>query len=67
MLNFLLAPLHTRVFLDQADYGIISEMYAYVTFLNVIFMYGMETAFFVLLPVRIRMITEKCSAQRRVH
>ena len=46
MLNFLLAPLHTRVFLDQADYGIISEMYAYVTFLNVIFMYGMETAFF---------------------
>jgi O-antigen/teichoic acid export membrane protein len=46
MLNFLLAPLHTRVFLDQSDYGIISEMYAYVTFLNVIFMYGMETAFF---------------------
>ncbi|KRP08465.1 MAG: hypothetical protein ABR95_09585 [Sphingobacteriales bacterium BACL12 MAG-120813-bin55] len=46
MLNFLLAPLHTRVFLDQADYGIISEMYAYVTFLNVLFMYGMETAFF---------------------
>ena len=46
MLNFLLAPLHTRVFLDQADYGIISEMYAYVTFLNVVFMYGMETAFF---------------------
>jgi O-antigen/teichoic acid export membrane protein len=46
MLNFLLAPLHTRVFLDQSDYGIISEMYAYVTFLNVVFMYGMETAFF---------------------
>ena len=46
MLNYALAPLHTRVFLDQADYGIISEMYAYVTFLNVLFMYGMETAFF---------------------
>ncbi|MBC8172769.1 MAG: polysaccharide biosynthesis C-terminal domain-containing protein [Chitinophagales bacterium] len=46
LLNYLLAPLHTRVFTDQADYGIISEMYAYVTFLNVIFMYGMETAFF---------------------
>ncbi|MBC8045324.1 MAG: polysaccharide biosynthesis C-terminal domain-containing protein [Fimbriimonadaceae bacterium] len=46
MLNYLLAPLHTRVFLDQGDYGIISELYAYVTFLNVLFMYGMETAFF---------------------
>lgn len=46
MLNYALAPLHTRVFTDQADYGIISEMYAYVTFLNVLFMYGMETSFF---------------------
>lgn len=46
MLNYALAPLHTRVFTDQMDYGIISEMYAYVTFLNVLFMYGMETAFF---------------------
>ncbi len=46
LLNYLLAPLHTRVFTDQADYGAISELYAYVTFLNVIFMYGMETAYF---------------------
>ena len=46
LLNYLLAPLHTNVFVNQADYGVISEMYAYVTFLNVIFMYGMETAFF---------------------
>ncbi|MEZ5013002.1 MAG: polysaccharide biosynthesis C-terminal domain-containing protein [Chitinophagales bacterium] len=46
MLNYLLAPLHTNVFSNQADYGVISELYAYVTFLNVIFMYGMETAFF---------------------
>ena len=46
MLNYLLAPLHTRVFTDQADYGIISEMYAYVTFINVIAMFGLETAFF---------------------
>lgn len=49
MLNYLLAPLHTRVFTDQADYGIISEMYAYVTFINVIAMFGLETAFFDLL------------------
>ncbi len=46
VLNYLLAPLHTRVFTDQSDYGVISELYAYVTFLNVLFMYGMETAFF---------------------
>ncbi len=45
-LNYLLAPLHTRVFTDQADYGIISEMYAYVTFINVICMFGLETAYF---------------------
>lgn len=45
-LNYLLAPLHTRVFTDQADYGVISEMYAYVTFINVICMFGLETAYF---------------------
>ncbi len=46
MLNYALAPLHTRVFTNQADYGIISEMYAYVTFINVVCMFGLETAFF---------------------
>jgi len=46
LLNYLLAPLHTRVFTNQADYGVISELYAYVTFLNVLFMYGMETSYF---------------------
>jgi len=46
VLNYLLAPLHTRVFTEQADYGIISELYAYVTFINVICMFGLETAYF---------------------
>ena len=46
MLNYALAPLHTRVFVNQSDYGIISELYSYVTFLNVIFMFGLETAYF---------------------
>ncbi len=46
VLNYLLAPLHTRVFINQSDYGIISELYAYVTFLNVLFMFGLETAYF---------------------
>jgi O-antigen/teichoic acid export membrane protein len=47
LLNYVLVPLHTIAFAtNQADYGVISELYAWVTFLNVVFMYGMETAFF---------------------
>lgn len=46
-LNYLLVPLHTSegVF-DPAQYGIITEMYAYVAFLVIFLTYGMETAFF---------------------
>lgn len=46
MLNYALVPLHTRVLSNQQDYGVVGEMYSYVTFLNIIFLYGMETAFF---------------------
>lgn len=45
LLNYLLVPLHTAVFLP-AQYGIVTEMYAYVAFLIVLLTYGMETAFF---------------------
>ena len=44
-LNYLLVPLHTRVF-DTADYGVVSELYAYVSFFIVVLTYGMETTFF---------------------
>ena len=44
-LNYLLVPVYTRVFVPEA-YGVISEFYAYTTFLLVLFTYGMETAFF---------------------
>ena len=44
-LNYLLVPLYTRIFLP-AEYGVVSELYAYVTFLMVLYTYGMETAFF---------------------
>ena len=44
-LNYLLVPLHASVFATQ-QYGIITEMYAYVAFLVVLLTYGMETAFF---------------------
>ncbi len=47
-LNYLLVPLYTSslVFKDPADYGIVSELYAWVAFLMVLLTFGMETAFF---------------------
>jgi len=45
LLNYLLVPLYTRVF-SPAEYGVVTEIYAYVAFLFVILTYGMETAFF---------------------
>jgi O-antigen/teichoic acid export membrane protein len=45
LLNYLLVPLYTRIF-HPAEYGIVTELYAYTSFLNVLFTYGMETAYF---------------------
>ncbi len=44
-LNFLLFPLHTRVF-NPEDYGVVSYLYAFVAFLNIVYTFGMETAYF---------------------
>jgi O-antigen/teichoic acid export membrane protein len=46
LLNYLLVPLHTYYFAKTADYGVISELYAWVAFLIVLLTFGMETAFF---------------------
>lgn len=45
-LNYLLVPLYVGVFLHTSDYGVVSELYAWVAFLMVILTFGMETAFF---------------------
>ncbi|MCK9448760.1 MAG: oligosaccharide flippase family protein [Bacteroidales bacterium] len=45
ILNYFLVPFYTRIF-DQALYGQITELYAYLAFLLVLLTYGMETAFF---------------------
>jgi O-antigen/teichoic acid export membrane protein len=45
LLNYLLVPLYTRV-LITSEYGIVTEMYAYVSILWVMLTYGMETTFF---------------------
>jgi O-antigen/teichoic acid export membrane protein len=45
-LNYLLVPLVTYRFTNPGDYGINTEFYAYISFFNILFTYGMETAFF---------------------
>ncbi len=44
-INYMLLPLHTAVFIPS-DYGVVSALYAYVSLMNVLFTYGMETGFF---------------------
>ncbi len=44
-LNYLLVPLYTYN-LPTEQYGVVTELYAYVSFLIIILTYGMETGFF---------------------
>jgi O-antigen/teichoic acid export membrane protein len=44
-LNFLLVRVHTGVFAPE-DYGVITKLFAYVAVINIIFTFGMETAYF---------------------
>ncbi len=46
LLNYLLVPIHTYVFSDAAQYGVVGELYAWTSLFIVILTYGMETAFF---------------------
>ena len=45
-LNYLLVPLHTNIFSNPGEYGVVTELYAYISFLMIIYTYGMETSFF---------------------
>ena len=45
VLTYLLTPIYTAAF-AAAQYGVVTGLYAYVSFLNVVFTYGMETTFF---------------------
>jgi len=44
-LNYLLVPLYTNLFL-ASEYGIVTELYAYVSILLILLTYGMETGYF---------------------
>jgi O-antigen/teichoic acid export membrane protein len=41
-----LTPFYTRIFVDTSDYGVVTELYAWMVLLMVILTYGMETGFF---------------------
>ena len=43
-LNFLLVPFYTHVFLS-GDYGIISNIYATIGILNILYLYGMDASY----------------------
>ncbi|MEQ6121156.1 polysaccharide biosynthesis C-terminal domain-containing protein [Reichenbachiella sp. MALMAid0571] len=45
VISFFLTPLYTSFFLP-GEYGVVTELFAYSAFFNVIYMYGMETAYF---------------------
>lgn len=45
-LNFLLVPLHTRNLFSPEEYGVVTNLLAYVAFLNILYTFGMETAYF---------------------
>ena len=45
LLNYFLVPLYTSFFVPE-EYGVVSELYAYIGFLVVLLMFGVETAFF---------------------
>ncbi|MDR2840936.1 MAG: polysaccharide biosynthesis C-terminal domain-containing protein [Paludibacter sp.] len=45
-INWLLVPLYTYVLASSADYGVVTNLYAWTALLLVILTYGMETGFF---------------------
>lgn len=57
-LNFLLIYLHTDVFAPE-EYGVITKLFAYVAVVNIVFMFGMETAYF-------RFATKPGAEERRI-
>lgn len=44
-LNFLLVPFYTNV-LATSQYGVVATVYSYIAFMNIVYMYGMESAYF---------------------
>lgn len=45
-LNYLLTPLYTYTFTDTRDFGVNTQIFSYISLLNILLTYGMETSFF---------------------
>ncbi len=45
-LNWLLVPLYTKKLVEVADYGVVTNLYAWTALLIILLTYGMETSFF---------------------
>lgn len=45
-INYLLVPLYTYYLSSVADYGVVNVMFSYASLFSVIFIFGLETAFF---------------------
>lgn len=43
-LNFILVPFYTNIF-SPSDYGVIQLIYAYIAILNIVYIYGMDSAY----------------------
>ena len=43
-INFLLIPLYTHFF-QPAEYGIVTNIYALIALLNIVFLFGMDSAY----------------------
>lgn len=43
-LNFLLVPFYTNIF-PPADYGVVANLYTLIALLNIIFLYGLDSAY----------------------
>jgi len=43
-LNFFLVPFYTNIF-EPAEYGIVTNIYAFIALLNIVFIYGMDAAY----------------------
>ena len=46
LINYFLVPFYTSGILFPKEYGVLTDLLAYVAFFNIIYTYGMETAYF---------------------
>lgn len=46
MVNFILVPIHTEVFKNRGDYGVVGQLYAWIALGVVLYTFRMEASYF---------------------